>query len=415
MDDSRLWEKELNIRAAIPTSVMGTRWDVILVDAPLGYPGSGPGRYQSLYMSRILAEQNEGNTTITHVFVDDYERKIEREFAQRVFERSPIEVINRRKRIDVPANEQGHFVFGAMPSKELAYSSSSNLLHSNLVQWTYPSSVDGSIPNEILTASSTIILVEVNDGYYNFFLNWLCHYEALKINLDVVVIAEDDVVSKKLEREVRRSRPYLSIQRTNNKYMSSSLLYGSMHYKNLVSGRATHILSRLKAGKNVLYTDVDTVWRNNPMPYLSALGKQVDAILQVDTEKFDGLSPYYCTGFMAFVSNSRTIALMSAWESALQKPQLNQPIFNQLLHKKSSVVHQPLPKMEFPSGQMYFSKMNMKQRQQAVVVHNNYIQGIQNKQIRFEKYGLWKVNNNSLVSGVVSTTSLPSKRWYNIF
>jgi Polysaccharide biosynthesis len=52
-------------------------WDVILVDAPLGYPSLGPGRHQSLYMTNLLAQATLRNQriepTVVHVFVGDYE------------------------------------------------------------------------------------------------------------------------------------------------------------------------------------------------------------------------------------------------------------------------------------------------------------------------------------------------------
>ena len=394
MSDRALWALELNITSTFPTSVLKTRWDVIIVDAPLGYPGTGPGRYQSLFMTRLLAEQNEfTNNAITHVFVDDYERKVEREFSQKVFDRSPVEVIGRKKRDNVPANEQAHFVFGAVPSTQIHYESS-DLIHSKLIPW---SGASYSSPDHFW--DSFIVLVEVNDGYFNFFLNWLYHYEALKIGIDVLVVAEDDIVKKKIEREVTPSRRFVHVERSNRKYMAASVDYGTTNYKKLVSGRATHIISRLKAGQNVIYTDVDTVWRLNPLPYLSALNGRADAVLQVDTETYEGVSPYYCTGFMAFVSNNRTIELMLAWENALQSTQLDQPIFNRILHKSSFVFHQPLPILEFPSGQVYFSKMNHIQRQSAVVVHDNYIQGIQNKQVRFEQHDLWRLNDQSPKKG----------------
>ena len=103
---------------------------------------------------------------------------------------------------------------------------------------------------------------------------------------------------------------------------------------------------------------------------------------------------------------------MSDWQKALTKPQLNQPIFNQILHTASTVKHQPLPKAEFPSGELYFKKFNDGQRAKAVVVHNNYIVGVAAKQQRFKLRGLWKRDEwqQSLPSREVGTTqrSLPT-------
>jgi uncharacterized protein (TIGR01627 family) len=380
MNNPGKWGKELEIKG-FPKAVMDTRWDVILVDAPMGYPGAGPGRFQSLYWTMLLARKYENVSPMVHVFVDDYERKVEREFSQRVFERAPMEIVGRKRTSTVPANEQAHFVFGAMKWNQY-------LKTSRLVPWTDPSEKT----KEALPIGSWIVLVEVNDGYYDFFLNWLYHFEQLQLGLDLVVFAEDDVVHKKLERDIQSTRPNIEIERSGSSFLPKSLDYNSKQYKELVSARATHILTKLKDGRNVIYTDVDTVWKGNPLPYLVWVGDTADAVLEVDTAKYEGMSPYYCTGFMAFVSNERTIHLMEYWKKALQKPQLNQPIFNALLQKRSAVLHQPLPNVEFPSGQMFFSKMDDEQRSHSIVIHNNYIQGAKNKQLRFEKYGLWKVN-----------------------
>jgi len=86
----------------LPDSIRGENWDVIVVDAPLGCCNTGPARYQSIYESWRMA------TNHTHVFVDDYERKVEREFSQAVFGRAPDSVVRRTKAAS-NANEQAHF------------------------------------------------------------------------------------------------------------------------------------------------------------------------------------------------------------------------------------------------------------------------------------------------------------------
>lgn len=101
-----LW-LDLDIRSQLPASVLQTPWHVIIVDAP---PGTwcifscAPGRYQSIYTSSLLARNG------THVFVDDYEREVERAFSLKMLG-TPVEVVKRtRKGIFLSANEQAHFV-----------------------------------------------------------------------------------------------------------------------------------------------------------------------------------------------------------------------------------------------------------------------------------------------------------------
>ena len=96
---------DLDITSQLPADLLDVVWDTIIVDAPLGCCNMGPGRYQSLYTSKILADRQAANGHSTHIFVDDYERKVEREFSQKVFGGAPLGVISREKGAS-NANEQ---------------------------------------------------------------------------------------------------------------------------------------------------------------------------------------------------------------------------------------------------------------------------------------------------------------------
>lgn len=252
--------------------------------------------------------------------------------------------------------------------------------------------------NEVATKTSAndewIVLIELSSGFYDFFQNWFEHVSKIEsFRLDIVVVAEDDATYQRLQMEqlahVVVERSAATLEETHQ-----ALTYDTKNYHKLVSGRAAHILQKLKEHKNVLYTDVDTVWRADPLPFIFNDQQEHDMMLQVDTQTYSWVSPYYCTGFMAIRSNERTIQFVSDWKQALETPQLNQPIFNQILHKRSNVLHTPLPSLEFPSGQMYFDQYSQHKRDAAVVVHNNYIAGHGPKKARFVQHGLWKVSDN---------------------
>jgi len=67
-------------------------------------------------------------------------------------------------------------------------------------------------------------MITVNDGYYDFFRKWWAYYEKLDLKLDVLVLAEDDVVFKKLTA--------LHLQRT--KVQRSPLAIGEKDYTSTV-------------------------------------------------------------------------------------------------------------------------------------------------------------------------------------
>ena len=66
---------------------------------------------------------------------------------------------------------------------------------------------------------------------------------------------------------------------------ASKRSYNDTAYNSLVSTRAKHILQLLPRG-NVLYTDIDTVWLRDPIPYLRG-APEIDMWLQIDEEALE--------------------------------------------------------------------------------------------------------------------------------
>lgn len=253
-------------------------------------------------------------------------------------------------------------------------------------------------------SSQYIVLLTVNDGFLDFLLNWVAHY--LKYvpsnNRSALhIVAEDQLSYDKLQ--ALKEYTDVTIERSTLN-MESDVQHGTPNYKKMVSTRATHILRHLKAGRNVLYCDVDIVWLTDPFPYFpkeAAFGNSsdensVDMFMQVDSPSGRGYTPFYCSGFMAVRSNVRTIHFMTLWEEGLiESPQLNQPIFNDLIHNRTlkpnepELRHSPLSVDKFPSGKAYFKRFSATKRKAVAVVHNNFIIGRDSKKQRFIDYGLW--------------------------
>ena len=110
----------------------------------------------------------------------------------------------------------------------------------------------------------------------------------------------------------------------------------------------------------------------------------------------------YCTGFMALVSNPRTVRLMAAWKERLEHGRLkrNQPVFNAVLHTVSAqygLDWLELPQPAFPNGAQWFEQWGSAQRAGAAVVHNNFIVGHDAKRRRFQDHSLWRVARTATV------------------
>ncbi|KAL3787910.1 hypothetical protein HJC23_000152 [Cyclotella cryptica] len=289
-------------------------------------------------------------------------------------------------------------------------------------------------------------------GFYDFFINWYLHYDRVissslrqaryenglgntqKNNRKddsthvpfLVVIAEDNEIYDELlslSKEHADIAVVLGARTMSQDSKSSASSYNSTTYKLLVSGRATHLLnlvcglpqydtsaSALDDWKKwiVVYSDIDTAWLQNPLPFVASKLFEVDIASIIRSSrpqqlrpKYDILAPLdskskYCTGFLVIACNPASIIFLSRWEEKLLlNPQLNQPIFNLLLRTRhsdyKSLRHESLSEVEFPSGKLFFDedRNQTEGRGQTVVVHNNFIIGHDEKKKRFEDYGLW--------------------------
>jgi len=239
------------------------------------------------------------------------------------------------------------------------------------------------------------VVVSVSRGFIDMFENWHYWFQLLALNMHIVLIAEDEQTFKQYE-----GRNDMTTKAGTFRDRVDAFEYESREYKHLVSSRAKYLLSMLESYSYVIYTDVDTVWLEDPRPHFKG---DFDVWMTLDEE----IPTTFCTGFMALLPTSSTVDMLGTWDLELSKaPQLNQPIFNKLLHQKSLKVGK-LDRQLFPSGDLYFGEEGVRslepqrdgkesglfhRRGRVVLVHNNWIIGKEKKIQRFINVGLWKDN-----------------------
>jgi len=270
-----------------------------------------------------------------------------------------------------------------------------------------PSSRSSSSPT-----NEYVVLLTCSDGFYDMWLNWLIFFEKLAIpNLPVHLFAEDEATYVKCQQLADEIIATADNNSSSSRYradltclpwnfafsqdtLSSSIgatTYGSRGYKTMMSHRPAIIKRELELGKSVIFSDVDVVWKKDPLPYLGAELKTT-ATAKAETEEVhvlaqDDENGGLCPGFMIYISCPPTISFVEQWRAELDgKNSRNQVVFNKLLERNPNFVAKALPLKLFVNGGLYSKehKMTQEERELAVVVHNNYIAGYDEKLDRFK-------------------------------
>ena len=220
---------------------------------------------------------------------------------------------------------------------------------------------------------------EVNNGAIDLFRNWYSYFSKLSIAIQVTVIAEDDIIFKKLLSD---NSSLIRVHRSEIISLPNASKYNTPLFRQLMSVRATHLLKYLPYTRYLLFSDVDTVWLQNPIPYFKG---KFDLWMPLDRK-------LYCAGYFAITSYNVTIDLIRRWEKALkERISVNQLVFNNLIQKSENLKVATLNESLFPSGDKYFRIFNDQERSKVVIVHNNFIKGIDVKIARFKSFNLWNI------------------------
>lgn len=187
--------------------------------------------------------------------------------------------------------------------------------------------------------------------------------------------------------------PYFSMQTINE---SGEFMTREM---NIMTRRKFEgIVHMLGLQKDVLYIDTDIVLLSDPFKYINL---NYDLNVQSDECKAPYKHSYLCTGFMYIKSNSKTKQFFE--QAIVEMENSNYKLADQcalnlliakdnLLKNANTTKHMSIKVLDvckFPNGCRYFDGTDEDcSKSDAIIVHNNYLIGIDNKLKRFKEYGL---------------------------
>jgi hypothetical protein len=131
--------------------------------------------------------------------------------------------------------------------------------------------------------------------------------------------------------------------------------------------------------KELCWVDTDIVFVQNPLPFIENKRK---VLFQTDEPN----GSHICSGFMVFNDTeecSQMIETCSVYEE-----QDDQLLINHIAPNLFKENYEILEPKYFPNGQVYYV-MNVKE--DAVIVHNNWMVGVETKIKKFKDEGLWYV------------------------
>ena len=163
-------------------------------------------------------------------------------------------------------------------------------------------SVSGIYPDRVY--ANDVMVLYANYGYLDFIINWVC--TSNKLNIKFVVLSLDDELYNHLKNST--NIPTISGHAFNISSPSGFSDFASREFPIINYKKFVTIYSIISTGRNVLYSDADTVLLKDPFPHLR---RDVDVEFQSDSDhpelRVDGTP---CAGFFYARSTENTKNLM---------------------------------------------------------------------------------------------------------
>lgn len=234
-----------------------------------------------------------------------------------------------------------------------------------------------------------VVLATTNSAFLDFTKNWLESIRRLEVRpKNITIVAEDELTYRSLANytEVHRVKPDVVLP------PDKKLEFDSPAYKAFVNKRPKYILSLLEKGHDVLFSDVDTLWLQDPFKHFTG---DYDIYIQEDQPP---PKMVLCAGFVYYRNTPTTIQFVKKWIKRLRETKNEKPdqmILNIMIRYKAikGLKLKILDRRKFLSGQHYFDEDWRRNNTDVVpvYVHNNWIIGHDVKVERFKQLGHWYV------------------------
>lgn len=147
-------------------------------------------------------------------------------------------------------------------------------------------------------------------------------------------------------------------------------------FRNIVKNKWEIIESIYDKHPNLCWVDTDIVFLENPLEYIE---NSEEILFQKDSP-----GSVLCSGFMVF--NETSVCKELIKECSSYKTEDDQIIVNKIALEKYYNNIALLNENLFPNGYSYYTE---NKKENAIIVHNNWMVGIENKIQKFKEEKLW--------------------------
>ncbi|XP_077229233.1 nucleotide-diphospho-sugar transferase family protein [Tasmannia lanceolata] len=255
----------------------------------------------------------------------------------------------------------------------------------------------------------SVVLAVAGNNYRDMLMSWVCRLRHLSISNFVVCALDPEIY----QFSVLQGLPVFK-----DSLAPSSISFNDCHFGTKCFQRVTKVKSRLvlqilKLGYNVLLSDVDVYWFENPLPFLRSFGP---AVLVAQSDEYNETGPINLphrlnSGFYYAQSDNATIVAMEKVVKHASASDLSeQPSFynvlcgeggvnrisgDKCLEPETNLTVHFLDRNRFPNGAYrgLWEKGNVRaacKKKGCLILHNNWISGRKKKLERQVLSGLWE-------------------------
>ena len=218
-------------------------------------------------------------------------------------------------------------------------------------------------------------LTFLNSGCLDICLNMLKSAENVGINMDDFMIAclDEDVYKSLILRGYKGA--FLYLNQTITEYQTWTFDSNS-GFRDIVKRKWKIIDLVHKEHPNLMWVDTDIVFKENPVEILTG---HEEVLFQTDAP-----GSTICTGFMVFNETPECRQLVA--ECGEDENDDDQLIMNRIALSKYNDHVALLSEDLFPNGHVYYIQGR---KDNAMIVHNNWMKGVETKIEKFKEEGLW--------------------------